>query len=85
MVVYKRGITDYDSGRTALFEDIPFDAGNNDAGFAGDSLSCGYVHGGMGAFFYASKYFACGGRRDVDDGDCHYIYVGFSDRYSVLL
>lgn len=84
MVVHKCGIAYYDNRRAALFENLSFDAGNDYACLAGNPLSCDYVYGGLDSFFYVAKYFACGGRRDVDDGDGDYFYVGFPNRNGIL-
>ena len=84
MAVYEHNIAYYDSRGTALFKNLSFDSGNDYAGFTGDPLSCGHVYGGMGVFLYASKYFACGWRRDVDNGDSDYFHVGFQDWHGVL-
>ena len=84
MAVYEHNIAYYDSRSAALFKNLSFDAGNDYTGFTGDPLSCGHVYGGMGVFLYASKYLACGGGRDVDDGDRYYIHVGFQNRHGIL-
>lgn len=82
--LYDSGVSYYDSFVPESAFALSFDTGDGRTGGAGYQIPRSHVYICVGAVLFPAKYTARGGRCDVDDGDCHCIYVDIPNWYSVL-